>query len=57
METMTSVTYSRLAIPSSDDLIFGTAPYPVTLANGLVIGGGEYHWRGDPVPAHSTSRA
>jgi methanol--5-hydroxybenzimidazolylcobamide Co-methyltransferase len=32
--------YSSLAIPNPDDLIFGHAPHPVTLRNGLVIGGG-----------------
>jgi methanol--5-hydroxybenzimidazolylcobamide Co-methyltransferase len=37
---MTPQSYTRLAIPNSDDLVFGTAPFPVTLANGLAIGGG-----------------
>jgi len=37
---MTLKSYASLAIAKSDDLVFGTAPYPVTLANGLVIGGG-----------------
>ena len=37
---MTVKSYSSLAITSSDDLIFGRAPNPVTLKNGLVIGGG-----------------
>jgi len=40
---MTTKSYSRLAIPNSDDLIFGTAPFPVTLANGLTIGGGTVY--------------
>jgi methanol--5-hydroxybenzimidazolylcobamide Co-methyltransferase len=36
-------TFSTLAIQSVDDFIFGTAPAPVTLKNGLVIGGGTVY--------------
>src|SRR5664279_3649291 len=32
--------FDHLAIDRSDDLIFGSAPRPLTLSNGLVIGGG-----------------
>lgn len=35
--------YSRLAVSNSDDLLFGKAPNPVSLGNGLVIGAGEVH--------------
>ena len=40
---MTTKSYSRLAIPNSDDLVFGTAPLPVSLPNGLSIGGGTVY--------------
>lgn len=33
--------FSQLAYASADDLVFGTAPKPVRLANGMVIGGGQ----------------
>lgn len=32
--------YHKLEIESADQLVFGTAPYPVTTGRGLVIGGG-----------------
>lgn len=32
--------YSKLEIETADQLVFGTAPYPVTTSRGLVIGGG-----------------
>lgn len=35
--------YSSLAIPNPADLIFGTAPSPVTTRRGLVIGGGRVY--------------
>lgn len=43
MDRIQPKTYSRLAIANSDDLVFGTAPFPVTLANGLAIGGGAVY--------------
>ncbi len=36
-------TYDHLAIEHSDDLIFGHSPRPLTLANGLIIGGGTVY--------------
>ena len=36
-------TFTTLAIPNADDLIFGSAPHPVTLKSGLVIGGGQVY--------------
>lgn len=36
-------TFTSLAIPRADDLIFGRAPHPVTLKSGLVIGGGQVY--------------
>jgi len=35
--------YSSLAIANADDLIFGKASHPITLKNGLTIGGGAVH--------------
>ena len=35
--------YSKLEIKTADQLVFGTAPYPVTTSRGLVIGGGRVH--------------
>lgn len=35
--------FSKLAYQSSDDLIFGRSPEPVTLKNKMVIGGGEVY--------------
>ena len=35
--------YSKLEIETADQLVFGTAPYPVTTSRGLVIGGGRVH--------------
>jgi methanol--5-hydroxybenzimidazolylcobamide Co-methyltransferase len=35
--------YNKLEIESADQLVFGTAPYPVTTGRGLVIGGGKVH--------------
>jgi len=32
--------YNKLEIETADQLVFGTAPYPVTTSRGLVIGGG-----------------
>jgi methanol---5-hydroxybenzimidazolylcobamide Co-methyltransferase len=40
---MSIKSYSSLAIPDSDDLIFGKAPNPVMLKNGMVIGGGQVY--------------
>jgi methanol--5-hydroxybenzimidazolylcobamide Co-methyltransferase len=40
---MKAKTYSSLAIPHCDDLIFGKAPHPVKLRNGLTIGGGSVY--------------
>lgn len=40
---MTVKSYSSLAITSSDDLVYGTAPSPVALKSGLVIGGGPVY--------------
>jgi methanol--5-hydroxybenzimidazolylcobamide Co-methyltransferase len=36
-------TYTHLAIDRADDFIFGRAPRPLTLENGLVIGGGTVY--------------
>ncbi len=36
-------TYDHLAISRADDLIFGHSPRPLTLPNGLVIGGGTVY--------------
>jgi len=33
--------YSQLAIDNLDDFLFGLAPHPVRLKNGLIIGGGQ----------------
>ena len=35
--------YSSLAIPHLDDFLFGVCPRPLTLKNGLVIGGGQVY--------------
>ena len=35
--------YDRLAITKLDDFLFGRSPNPVTLKNGLVIGGGQVY--------------
>lgn len=35
--------YKHLAVKDPDDLIFGHSPRPLTLANGLVIGGGTVY--------------
>lgn len=35
--------YSSLAISNLDDFFFGLCPHPVTLSNGLVIGGGTVY--------------
>ena len=35
--------YNKLEIESADQLVFGTAPYPVTTSRGLVIGGGKVY--------------
>jgi methanol--5-hydroxybenzimidazolylcobamide Co-methyltransferase len=35
--------YTQVAIASSDNLMFGNAPRPLTLKSGLVIGGGEVY--------------
>lgn len=35
--------YRRLQIESADQLVFGTAPFPVTTGRGLVIGGGRVY--------------
>ncbi len=32
--------YTKLAIPSAEDLLFGEAPHPLTTRSGMVIGGG-----------------
>src|ERR1035437_4281342 len=36
-----ALTYSTLAIPSSDDLLYGVSPLPLACGLGLTIGGGE----------------
>ncbi|NCA99213.1 MAG: methanol--corrinoid methyltransferase [Clostridia bacterium] len=36
-------TFNKLAYQSVDDFIYGQSPHPVTLKNGLVIGGGEIY--------------
>src|SRR5690554_1536866 len=35
--------FSSLSIPQLEDFIFGISPKPVSLKNGLVIGGGEVY--------------
>jgi methanol---5-hydroxybenzimidazolylcobamide Co-methyltransferase len=35
--------YTQPAIKNLDDFIFGASPYPVTLKNGLTIGGGQVY--------------
>jgi methanol--5-hydroxybenzimidazolylcobamide Co-methyltransferase len=35
--------YNKLEIETADQLVFGTAPYPVTTSRGLVIGGGKVY--------------
>ncbi len=35
--------YRKLEIETADELVFGTAPYPVTTSRGLVIGGGKVY--------------
>jgi methanol---5-hydroxybenzimidazolylcobamide Co-methyltransferase len=40
-DSHTMPTFSRLAITSLDDFIYGSSPKPVTLKSGLVIGGGQ----------------
>lgn len=35
--------FSSLAISNLDDFIYGISPKPVTLKNGLVIGGGTVY--------------
>lgn len=35
--------FTRLAINNPDDFIYGVSPHPVTLKNGLVIGGGQVY--------------
>jgi len=35
--------YSSLAIPRLSDFLFGVCPRPLTLKNGLVIGGGQVY--------------
>ena len=36
-------TYQALAIDNADDFLFGHSPHPLTLKNGLVIGGGTVY--------------
>jgi methanol---5-hydroxybenzimidazolylcobamide Co-methyltransferase len=36
-------TFSSLAINDLDSFIFGSCPHPITLNNGLVIGGGDVY--------------
>jgi methanol--5-hydroxybenzimidazolylcobamide Co-methyltransferase len=36
-------TFNQLAYASVDDFMFGRSPHPVTLKNGLVIGGGDVY--------------
>lgn len=35
--------YQKLTIDNPSDLIFGTAPYPITTRRGIVIGGGRVY--------------
>ncbi len=37
------ITYTKLAITETNDLVFGRAPKPVVLKNGLAIGGGQVY--------------
>lgn len=32
--------YTKLAIPTADELLFGSAPFPLTTRSGMVLGGG-----------------
>ncbi|MGQ9815335.1 MAG: methyltransferase MtaB domain-containing protein [Candidatus Roseilinea sp.] len=43
MTKRSGVRYSALAISNTDDLIFGHAPRPIRLSNGLEIGGGTVY--------------
>ncbi len=36
-------TYNQLAISNSNDLLYGTAPHPLTTRRGMVIGGGQVY--------------
>jgi methanol--5-hydroxybenzimidazolylcobamide Co-methyltransferase len=38
-----TTSYQSLAIKNLDDFVYGTCPRPVTLKNGLVIGGGQVY--------------
>ena len=35
--------FTQLAIPQPEDLVFGTAPKPLTTRLGMVIGGGQVY--------------
>ncbi len=35
--------YTRLAIPTADELVFGEAPHPLTTRSGMVLGGGTVY--------------
>jgi methanol--5-hydroxybenzimidazolylcobamide Co-methyltransferase len=37
---MTAIAFKQLALPTTDDLVFGVCPHPVTTRKGMVIGGG-----------------
>src|ERR1035437_3794787 len=41
--TFTPVSYSRLAVNSADELMFGVAPHPVRCGLGLEIGAGKVY--------------
>ena len=40
---ITMITYKALAIDNADDFLFGHSPHPLTLKNGLVLGGGTVY--------------
>ncbi len=37
------ITYDKLAIPTAQDLVFGSCPNPLTLKSGMVLGGGSVY--------------
>jgi methanol---5-hydroxybenzimidazolylcobamide Co-methyltransferase len=55
---MPATRFSSLAVSSLDDFVYGTSPKPVTLANGLTIGGGTvYPELNFTLPSMETSAA
>jgi methanol---5-hydroxybenzimidazolylcobamide Co-methyltransferase len=38
--TVSAIGYQQLALPTTDDLLFGVCPHPLTTRKGMVLGGG-----------------